>query len=83
MALESIGSALIRNVDYCDGWAIIGRKGAAPGSVPESFVPSVSHDGSSSIAVGGLMELRPLSCDSNVLYPLNCLMSSELCITET
>ena len=83
VALESIGSALIRNVGFRDGWAIIGRKGAAPGSVPESFVPSVSHDGSSSIAVGGLMELRPLSCDINVLYPLDCLISGEWCITDT
>ena len=83
VALESIGSALIRNVGFRDGWAIIGRKGAAPGSVPESFAPSVSHDGSSSVAVGGLMELRPLSCDSNVLYPLDCLMPGESCITDT
>ena len=80
VALESIGSALICNVGYRDGWAIIGRKGAAPGSVPESSVPSFTHNGSSSVAVGGLMELRPLSCDSNVLYPLDCLMSGELCI---
>ena len=80
VALESIGSALIRNVGFRDGWAIIGRKGAAPGSVPESSVPSFTRNGSSSVAVGGLMELRPLSCDSNVLYPLDCLMSGELCI---
>ena len=83
VALESIGSALIRNVGFRDGWAIIGRKGAAPGSVPESSVPSIRHFGSSSVAVGGLMELRPLSCDSNVLYPLDCLMSGESCFTDT
>ena len=66
---------------YCDGWAIMGRKGAAPGSIPESSVPSFRRNGSSSVAVAGVMELRPLSC--NVLYPLDCLMSGELCITET
>ena len=84
VALESIGSAFIRKVGYRDGWAIVGRKGAAPGSVPESYALSASHWGSSSVAVGGLMELiRPLSCDSNVLYPLDCLMSGESCITDT
>ena len=80
-ALESIGSALIRNVGFRDGWAIVGRKGAAPGSVPESSVPSVSRERSSSVAVGGLMELRPLSC--NVLYPLDCFMSGNSCIKNT
>ena len=34
-ALEHIGSGLIHNVGYRDSWAIIGRKGSAPGSVPE------------------------------------------------
>ena len=37
MALESIGSALIRSTTYHDAWAIVGRKGAATGSVPESW----------------------------------------------
>ena len=35
VALHSIGSALIDNVRYRDAWAIIGRKGSAPGSAPE------------------------------------------------
>ena len=37
IALESIGSAMIRNVKYRDAWAIIGRKGATLGSVPEIY----------------------------------------------
>ena len=39
-ALESIGSALCREVGPRDSWAIAGRKGAAPGSVPERLVRS-------------------------------------------
>jgi hypothetical protein len=35
-ACESIGSALIRQVSY-GSWTIVGRKGAAPGSVPEAM----------------------------------------------
>ncbi|HPG41013.1 MAG TPA: C25 family cysteine peptidase [bacterium] len=35
-ALESIGSALCRKTGSRDSWAIIGVKGAAPGSVPEA-----------------------------------------------
>ena len=34
-ALESIGSVLIRDIKHRESWAIIGRKGAALGSVPE------------------------------------------------
>jgi len=36
LALESIGSTLCRNVGPRDSWAIIGIKGAEPGSVPEA-----------------------------------------------
>jgi hypothetical protein len=35
LALESLGSQLIRTVGFRDSWAIIGRKGAAIGTVPE------------------------------------------------
>ncbi len=35
MALESLGSQLIRSVGFRDSWAMIGRKGAAIGTVPE------------------------------------------------
>lgn len=38
-ALESLGSAMIRNVQVGESWALIGRKGAAPGSVPEAYSP--------------------------------------------
>ncbi|MFQ6114107.1 MAG: interleukin-like EMT inducer domain-containing protein, partial [bacterium] len=40
LALESIGSALTRQVGFRDSWAIIGRKGAAIGSVPEAMSKS-------------------------------------------
>jgi hypothetical protein len=36
-AMEAIGSNLIRTVNLWDSWAIIGRKGAAKGSVPEGI----------------------------------------------
>ncbi|MCB2203826.1 hypothetical protein KQI65_03690 [bacterium] len=40
-AMRSIGSALIDSVAryYRSSWAIIGRRGAAPGTVPEAFEP--------------------------------------------
>ena len=37
LACESIGSVMIRRVPISGSWAIIGRKGAQIGSVPESF----------------------------------------------
>ncbi len=42
LALESIGSAMTRQVAYRDSWAIIGRKGAPIGSVPEALKKSGS-----------------------------------------
>ncbi len=41
-ALESLGSALTRSVGARDSWALLGRKGAAPGSVPELLKKSQS-----------------------------------------
>jgi hypothetical protein len=38
-ALESIGSAKIRDLQYRSVWAIIGKKGAMLGSVPEGLAP--------------------------------------------
>ncbi|MGE5314082.1 MAG: C25 family cysteine peptidase [Acidobacteriota bacterium] len=38
-ALKTIGSASIDRLARRDSWAIIGRKGASAGSVPESYVP--------------------------------------------
>lgn len=38
LALESIGSQYCRDIDFRDAWAIIGRKGAEIGSVPEKHV---------------------------------------------
>jgi len=40
LALESLGSALARSVKFRDSWALIGRKGAAIGSVPEKLSPT-------------------------------------------
>ncbi len=42
LALEALGSALTRNVGTRDSWALLGRKGAAPGSVPEVLQKSQS-----------------------------------------
>lgn len=39
-ALESLGSQFTRNVKFRDSWALIGRKGAAAGSVPEKLTPT-------------------------------------------
>ncbi|MCI0513776.1 C25 family cysteine peptidase, partial [candidate division KSB1 bacterium] len=39
LALESIGSRYIRQVRGRDSWAMIGYKGAAKGSVPETYRP--------------------------------------------
>ncbi|HTY10748.1 MAG TPA: C25 family cysteine peptidase [Bacteroidota bacterium] len=41
-AYHGIGSRLIDSVKFRDSWAIIGRKGAAPGSVQESWKPSTT-----------------------------------------
>ncbi len=38
LALEAIGSSLTRQVGARDSWAIIGKKGASTGSVPEELV---------------------------------------------
>ena len=70
-ALESIGSSLIHNVGFCDAWAIIGRKGASPGSVPESHIRSVSFEKSTAVAVGGIVKLALSKVYMNELYPLD------------
>lgn len=41
-ALKGIGSAYIDQLSFRDSWAIIGRKGAPAGSVPEKYQPSTS-----------------------------------------
>ena len=38
-AIKALGSTKIDSVGFRDSWAIIGRKGAAPGTVPERYVP--------------------------------------------
>ncbi|MDZ7338038.1 MAG: C25 family cysteine peptidase [candidate division KSB1 bacterium] len=41
-ALQSLGSALTRQVGVRGSWALVGRKGATPGSVPEALAPAYS-----------------------------------------
>ena len=41
-AYHAIGSVYIDSVKYRDSWAIIGRKGAAPGSVQEAWHPTTT-----------------------------------------
>jgi hypothetical protein len=41
-ALTQYGSLSINNVGIADSWALIGRKGAPPGSVPEKYAPRYS-----------------------------------------
>jgi len=41
-AIRSFGSIYIDSLQYRDSWAIIGRKGATPGSVPERWKSSSS-----------------------------------------
>jgi len=40
LTLESLGSVLTRQVGSRDSWAMIGRQGATPGSVPEVHIAS-------------------------------------------
>ncbi|MCK5739687.1 hypothetical protein KAH55_10910, partial [bacterium] len=39
-ALENLGSVEISRLQFRDSWAIIGRKGAPAGTVPEKYVPA-------------------------------------------
>ncbi len=55
-ALESIGSAQCRGVSARSSWAIIGRKGAVIGTVPETTVPP---KGGSATAVDTLFYFAP------------------------
>ena len=70
-ALESIGSALIRNAGFRDAWAIIGRKGAARGSVPETHDSNTSSVGCHIPLATTSQHVPVSSCDGS-LYPLNC-----------
>ncbi len=68
LALESIGSALIRNVQDHHAWGIIGLKGASPGSVPEAHHPN-------KVALQSRVKVSSETCDGT-LYKLNCLTTS-------
>ena len=71
ISLEGIGSAMIRNVGFRDAWAIIGRKGAAKGSVPEIYDANTASIGYSS-PKGMLFPTVHISSCSHMPYPLNC-----------
>ncbi len=71
VAFESIGSAMIRNVEFQHAWAIIGRKGAAKGSVPETHNANTASIGYST-PKGVLFPTVNISSCSRMLYPLNC-----------
>ena len=73
-AFQSIGSSLFGRVSYRNAWAIIGRKGAIPGSVPESHVRSLGHELSSALAVGGSMDVFGIGGCKSDLYPIDCLL---------
>ena len=68
LALSSIGSVSIQAVNRREAWAIIGRKGAPPGSVPEAHHPS-------SIALQSWVKIPAETCDETI-YPLNCRTTS-------
>jgi len=58
LALESLGSALTRQVGSRDSWALIGRKGAPIGSVPETLVPRFSGSAIAADTLAGASALR-------------------------
>ena len=70
-ALESIGSAHIQNVGTWQAWVIIGRKGAAPGSVPEAFHGQYMAAISATIPLA-VPDLPTVSSCEDSIYPLNC-----------
>ena len=75
-ALERIGSAHIRNIGNYQAWVIIGRKGAAPGSVPEAFhwQHTAAISATMPLAVPDLPTVS--SCEDSI-YPLNCRAGIE------
>lgn len=71
-AFESIGSAHIWNIVTYQAWAIIGRKGAAPGSVPEVYNNGQLSAAVSATVPSSVPQLPTLQdCDDSI-YPLSC-----------
>ena len=58
---RTLGSVMSNQVSHRDAWAIIGKKGASPASVPESYVCSISHAQSSALLLWRLVETLKLS----------------------
>ncbi len=64
-ALERIGSAHCRDVGFRDSWAIVGRKGAGIGTVPEQFTPryqgvAIAEDSLITFITEGTVESEPI-----------------------
>ena len=75
IAMEFIGSSQIRGALYRDTWAIIGRKGAPMGSVPESLITYTGGVSHPVVSLSGNIKLEKdkLTFCENKLYPLHCL----------
>ncbi|MEG4120829.1 interleukin-like EMT inducer domain-containing protein [Microcoleus sp. N9_B4] len=69
-ACESIGSSLIRQLEYRGSWAIVGKKGAIPGIVSESMSNSataICHDWinpTSEAMFGSYLVAKSAGCNS-------------------
>jgi hypothetical protein len=75
IAMELIGSSQFRRALYRDTWAIIGRKGAPMGSVPESLITYTGGVSHPVVSLSGNIKLEKdkLTFCENKLYPLHCL----------
>ena len=73
-AMDLIGSSQFRRARYHDTWAIIGRKGAPMGSVPESLMTYTGGVSNPTIALSDTIKLTNniKLCESK-LYPLSFL----------
>ncbi|MFA6469375.1 MAG: C25 family cysteine peptidase [Bacteroidota bacterium] len=75
-ALKTIGSAYIDQLAFRDSWTIIGRKGAAPGTVPEMYRPQNSG---SALAETTVVQIERIgTIETPVLGPFNSLYQLQL-----
>ncbi|MFA6439671.1 MAG: C25 family cysteine peptidase [Bacteriovoracaceae bacterium] len=78
-ALQSIGSKYIDLVSFRDSWAIIGRKGAAVGTVPEVY--KVQNSGSASTETTIVRQERSGTIETPLIGPFTTV--SELHLNGT
>jgi Interleukin-like EMT inducer len=76
-AIESLGSALIRNVNYRDSWCIIGEKGAAVGTVPEFYRSAHLGPTEKISKIYNLGELRKCGADRRGSFPAKDYLPSD------